>query len=111
MHGNTMTLKLLVDNEFGVLTRITALIRREGLNIKSLAVEVTENPELSQVLISVECIINSLPKVLSRLNKLGCVKKAVQVSERFDLSKQLQSVFDILNEIEEDDLKNDRQNI
>lgn len=25
-----------VDNEFGVLTRITALIRRAGLNIKGL---------------------------------------------------------------------------
>lgn len=99
MKRRTVTMKLLVDNEFGVLTRITALVRREGFNIKSLAVEVTENPERSQMLISVECLESALPKVLGRLNKLECVKEANLVSDRFDLGQQLQAVFSSLAEI------------
>ena len=37
-------LMMNVDNEFGVLTRITALIRRAGLNIKGLSVAETLSP-------------------------------------------------------------------
>ena len=88
-----VTFYMLVDNEFGVLTRITAMLRREGFNIKSLAVEVTDNPEISQMLVSVECIESAVPKVLTRLNKLGCVKNAVQTSGKFDLSVHLKNVF------------------
>jgi acetolactate synthase-1/3 small subunit len=95
-------MKLLVDNEFGVLTRITARVRREGFNIKSLAVEVTENPEMSLMLIAVECLESALPKVLGRLNKLECVRKAEQVGSRFDLGMHLKEVFNNLDETEKD---------
>lgn len=97
-----MTIKLLVDNEFGVLTRITALVRREGFNVKSLAVEVTANPEESLMLIAFECYEAALPKLLVRLNKLDSVKFAEKVDDRFDLGKELQDVFSHLVETEKD---------
>ncbi len=68
-----ITLDLLVDNEFGVLTRITALVRREGFNIRCLAVDETENPEISRLLICVESMQSAVPRVVVRLNRLGCV--------------------------------------
>lgn len=48
-------LSLLVDNAPGVLMRITALFRRRGINIHSLAVSVTEDPRLSRITMVVEC--------------------------------------------------------
>lgn len=98
MKRSIVTFYLLVDNEFGVLTRITAMLRREGFNIKSLAVEVTDNPEISQMLITVECIDSAVSKVLSRLNKLGCVKKAEGTTGGFDLSMYLKGIFSDLKE-------------
>lgn len=68
------TLILLVDNEFGVLTRITGNIRREGWNIRSLVVAETLDAAVSRLTISVECIDSSLPQVLDRLGKLNCVR-------------------------------------
>jgi acetolactate synthase-1/3 small subunit len=103
MERSIITINLLVDNEFGVLTRITALVRREGFNIKSLAAEVTEDPRLSQLLISVECLVSALPRVLGRLNKLECVKSAELVTSGFDLGKQLKQMFVTLNEAEKED--------
>ena len=94
------TISILVDNEFWVLTRITALFRREGFNIKSLAVTVTEDEAVSRLLIEVECIESSFSKVMSRLIKLGCIKHATLVSESFDLSRGLNNLFSELNSLE-----------
>ena len=40
-------LSLLVENNFGVLSRISGLFARRGYNIDSLTVGTTENAELS----------------------------------------------------------------
>ncbi|NLG52426.1 MAG: ACT domain-containing protein [Clostridiales bacterium] len=94
-------ISMLVDNEFGVLTRITALVRRDGLNIKSLAVTETKDKAVSRLLIAVECTDNSFIKVLARLKKLGCIKSAEGVSESFDLSGGLNALFSELENSEE----------
>lgn len=67
-------LTLMVDNEFGVLTRITAQIRREGWNIKSLAVAESMDPAISRITLSLECFDATLPTVLHRLSRLACVR-------------------------------------
>ncbi len=67
-------LTLMVDNEFGVLTRITAQIRREGWNIKSLAVAESIDPAISRITLALECFDATLPTVLHRLSKLACVR-------------------------------------
>lgn len=66
---------LMVDNEFGVLTRITALIRRAGWNIRSLAVAETAVPEVSRLTICLECRHHSFETVLERLGKQSCVRE------------------------------------
>lgn len=71
---SVQTLILIVDNEFGVLTRISALVRREGWNIKSLVAAETINPALSRLTLSVECIDSTLPRVSERLGRLACVR-------------------------------------
>jgi len=42
------TLSVLVENKPGVLARVAGLFSRRGFNIDSLAVGVTERPEISR---------------------------------------------------------------
>lgn len=82
-------LTLLVDNEFGVLTRITALIRREGWNIKSLAVSETINHGTSRLTISLECLDSALPAVLTRLDRFDCVHSVTAFSQATHICREL----------------------
>lgn len=70
----TQTLTLMVDNEFGVLTRVTAMVRREGWNIKSLSVAETANPAVSRLTLCVECVPGTLEHVTARLGRLASVR-------------------------------------
>lgn len=87
---NVQLLSMNVDNEFGVLTRITALIRREGWNIKSLAVAETVNPSVSCLTVCIECLDAALEHVRIRLGKLDCVHSLMvfdpQKHERIELA-------------------------
>ena len=45
------TLSVLVENHAGVLSKISGLFSRRGFNIDSLAVGVTNNPDVSRITI------------------------------------------------------------
>ena len=47
-------LGVLVDNNPGVLSKVSGLFSRRGFNIDSLAVGVTENPAISRITIVVD---------------------------------------------------------
>ncbi len=64
------TLSVLVENKPGVLARVAGLFSRRGFNIDSLAVGVTENPEISRMTIVVEGDDRVLEQVTKQLNKL-----------------------------------------
>ena len=49
---NKFIIAVYVDNQFGVLTRVTGLFTRRGFNIDSLTVGVTESPEYSRITIT-----------------------------------------------------------
>lgn len=64
------TLAILVENKSGVLTRVAGLFSRRGFNIESLAVGVTDNPEISRMTIVVSGDDHVLEQVIKQLNKL-----------------------------------------
>ena len=64
------TLAVLVENKPGVLARVSGLFSRRGYNIDSLAVGMTENPEISRMTIVVEGDDRVLAQVISQLSKL-----------------------------------------
>jgi acetolactate synthase-1/3 small subunit len=64
------TLAVLVENKSGVLARVSGLFSRRGYNIESLAVGMTENPEISRMTIVVEGDDRVLAQVTSQLSKL-----------------------------------------
>jgi acetolactate synthase-1/3 small subunit len=64
------TLAVLVENKPGVLARVSGLFSRRGYNIESLAVGMTENPEISRMTIVVTGDDRVLLQVTSQLSKL-----------------------------------------
>jgi len=64
------TLAVLVDNKPGVLARVSGLFSRRGFNIESLAVGMTEDPEISRMTIVVRGDDRVLAQVTSQLGKL-----------------------------------------
>jgi acetolactate synthase I/III small subunit len=70
-------LSLLVDNEPGVLTRITGLFSGRGFNIESLCVAETTEPDVSRVTIVTNGDLNILEQIKKQLNKLINVVKVL----------------------------------
>lgn len=64
------TISVLVENQPGVLSRISGLFSRRGFNIDSLAVGVTDDPCVSRVTIIVDGNDYTVEQVEKQLNKL-----------------------------------------
>lgn len=64
------TISVVVENKPGVLSRVANLFARRGFNIESLAVGVTEKPEVSRMTIVVEGDEQVLEQIIKQLYKL-----------------------------------------
>ena len=83
------TLSVLVENHAGVLSRVAGLFSRRGFNIDSLAVGVTENPEISRMTIVVDGDEYIVEQVSKQLNKLIDVIKIKQLVSGDSVSREL----------------------
>ena len=72
---------ILVDNKFGVLTRVSSMFTRRGFNIDTLTVGETQSPEFSRITISMMGDEYSKTQIIKQLDKLHDVKQ-VEVMER-----------------------------
>ena len=75
MTTNQHTITVLVDNKPGVLSRVSGLFSRRGYNIESLAVSITENPELSRMTLVVNGDEQEVEQITKQLHKLIEVSK------------------------------------
>ena len=64
------TISVVVENKPGVLSRVANLFARRSFNIESLAVGVTENPEISRMTIVVAGDEKTLEQITKQLYKL-----------------------------------------
>lgn len=84
------TLSVLVENKPGVLARVAGLFSRRGFNIDSLAVGVTERPEISRITVVVNVEDeHSLEQVYKQLNKLINVIKVVDLPVENSVFREL----------------------
>jgi len=83
------TLSVLVENKPGVLARVAGLFARRGFNIDSLAVGVTENPDMSRMTVVVDVEEHSLEEVYKQLNKLINVIKVVDLPDDNSVQREL----------------------
>ena len=82
-------LSLLVENNFGVLSRISGLFARRGYNIDSLTVGTTENAELSRITITVTGDDQILTQIKKQLNKLIDVITVIELKPAESIIREL----------------------
>ncbi len=83
------TISLLVENEFGVLSRIAGLFSGRGFNIESLCVGETLDPTVSTMTIVTRGDDQIIEQVLKQLNKLISVIKVVDLSEKEFVEREM----------------------
>ena len=83
------TLSVLVEDQPGVLARISALFSRRGFNIDSLAVGPTEIAGISRMTIVVNVEELPLEQVTKQLNKLVNVLKIVELDQDSAVQREL----------------------
>ncbi len=76
------TISVLVQNQFGVLARVSGMFSARGYNINSLCVGETLDPTVSRMTVVVNGDDNVLAQIIQQLNKL------VEVIEVTDLTKE-----------------------
>ncbi len=83
------TISVLVENQAGVLNRITNLFSRRAFNIDSLAVGVTDDPTISRITIIVDSGNSVVEQVEKQLNKLIDVIKVRTIEENVMIAREL----------------------
>ncbi|MBQ8319973.1 MAG: acetolactate synthase small subunit [Clostridia bacterium] len=81
MKDERFVIALYVDNQFGVLTRVTGLFTRRSFNIDSLTVGVTEDERYSRITITMRGDELTKEQVINQLKKQFCVKKVDLLDE------------------------------
>lgn len=83
------TLAVLVENSPSVLSRVAGLFSRRGYNIESLAVGITDNPEISRMTIVVSGDDHVLGQIIKQLNKLIEVIKVSNLEPNETIQREL----------------------
>ncbi|MDR0881423.1 MAG: acetolactate synthase small subunit [Candidatus Adiutrix sp.] len=83
------TLSVLVDNEPGVLARVTSLISGRGFNIESLSVAETMDAKVSLITLITSGSPPIIEQIIKQLRKLINVIKVVDLTEDDYVEKQL----------------------
>jgi acetolactate synthase-1/3 small subunit len=83
------TLSVLVENKFGVLTRVAGLFSGRGYNIDSLNVAPTHDATASRMTIVTHGDEATLEQIVKQLNKLPDVIKVQDVREGEYLDREL----------------------
>ena len=85
-------LSVLVENKFGVLSRVAGLFSRRGYNIVSLAVSPTEDERFSRMTIVVDGETAPIEQVTKQLNKLIPVIKITELADSEAVERELMLV-------------------
>ena len=83
------TLAVLVDNASGVLSQVSRLFSRKGFNIESLAVGVTENPDVSRITIEVLADDDQIKLLSNQLRKLFPVHSVKILTPQKSIRREL----------------------
>jgi acetolactate synthase-1/3 small subunit len=83
------TISVLVHNNPGVLVRVAGLIRRRGVNIHSLSVGPTEDPNVSRMTIVVDTPPDRTESFAKQLRKLVEVLRATAIDDAPTVDREL----------------------
>ncbi len=83
------TLSVLVDDQPGVLNRVSSLLRRRRVNVDSLNVGASEQPGLSRMTIALRGDEADTEQAVKQLYKLIEVRKVTDLSDQRLISREL----------------------
>jgi len=83
------TISVLVENEFGVLSRVASLFSGRGFNIDSLTVAPTNEDGLSRMTIVTRGDEQILEQITKQLNKLVDVLKVIDFSDGSAIEREM----------------------
>jgi acetolactate synthase-1/3 small subunit len=83
------TISVLVENEFGVLARVSGLFSGRGFNIESLSVAETEDPAESLITLVTRGDDQIIEQIIKQLRKLVNVIKVTDLHEGEYLAREL----------------------
>lgn len=83
------TISILVENEFGVLSRVSSLFSGRGFNIDSLTVAPTNEEGLSRMTIVTRGDDKILEQINKQLNKLIDVLKVIDFSDESGIEREM----------------------
>ncbi len=83
------TISVLVENKFGVLTRVAGLFSGRGYNIDSLNVAPTQQPDTSRMTIVTRGDDATLDQIVKQLNKLVNVIEVVDFRDSDFIDREL----------------------
>lgn len=83
------TISVLVENKFGVLTRVAGLFSGRGYNIDTLNVGPTQDPAVSRMTIITHGDESTLEQIIKQLNKLPDVLKVLNLGEGEYVDREL----------------------
>jgi acetolactate synthase-1/3 small subunit len=83
------TISILVENEFGVLSRIAGMFSGRGFNIENLSVNETLDPAISRITLQTSGDETVLDQITKQLEKLISVVRVVDMSEADHVEREL----------------------
>ncbi len=86
---STRTLSILVENRFGVLSRIAGLFSARGYNIESLTVAGSSDPGLSRITMVVRCEPLLAQQILRQVEKIPDTVEALDLTDANCVEREL----------------------
>ncbi len=96
---------ILVENNSGVLARVSSLFMQRGFNIDSLTVSSTENPKVSRITVMTTGDQKNFSQIIKQTAKLVETKMIFSVEPSFSLIRELLLVKFSTNHADVDALK------
>jgi acetolactate synthase I/III small subunit len=87
--GQKHTIAVLVENKFGVLSRVAGLFSARGYNIESLSVGETLDPTVSRMTLVVKGDAFIIEQVIKQLHKLIDVIKVTDLSDEDHVEREM----------------------
>ena len=85
-------ISILIENEFGALSRVAGLFSARGYNIESLTVAATEDQTLSRMTLVTRGSDDVIEQITKQLNKLIDVVKLIDLADAVHVERELMMV-------------------
>ena len=89
MESKRRVISLLVDNQSGVLARVSNLFCRRGFNIDSLTVSATNDPTVSRITVAVSGTEKELNQLILQTERLEVTRQVFVLNHENALEREL----------------------